>query len=379
MKLKVIITSIISITLIAIIVIIFTHKPSSPPQPKSPNNEASSANPLQLLQNADFWVLKQPAEPNDFSVSFPDGTNVYLSSYRGKIIILTFWVTWCSTCQDSMFSMEKLYQRFNNQGLEILAVNLEEDADTVRQYIHNNGITFPVLLDIDGNVRAGYEIEGYPTNYILDREGNIIAMHTGALDWNSQDVIKAFDALLFAGISANVPDNSVLQQLTDAEKFALEYPLVGGDNIFVFRNTKEIVNILTNGTGIVFMGFKECPWCQLYALFLHDTAREKGISKIFYCDIKEDRDNNTENYQKILNILSGRLQFDDEGRQRLFVPDLTIIENGKILFRDFETSKDTLGYSSAQEYWNEERIYAFKNRFKDGTSKLNESCNSCNY
>ena len=376
MKQKKIITT--SIILIALIAIFLIPKSSSSQQTKSPNNEASSANPLQLLQNAGFWVLKQPAEPNDFTVSFLDSTKVNLSSYSGKAVILTYWATWCSTCQDVMPSMEKLYQQFHNQGLEILAVNLEEDADTVRQYIHNNGITFPVLLDIDGNVRAGYEIEGYPTNYILDREGNIIAMHTGALDWNSQDVIKAFDALLFAGISANVPDNSVLQQLTDAEKFALEYPLVGGDNIFVFRNTKEIVNILTNGTGIVFMGFKECPWCQLYALFLHDTAREKGISKIFYCDIKEDRDNNTENYQKILNILSGRLQFDDEGRQRLFVPDLTIIENGKILFRDFETSKNTLGYKTAQEYWNEERTYALKNRIKNGFDRLSESCNSCN-
>ena len=129
MKQKKIITT--SIILIALIAIFLIPKSSSSQQTKSPNNEASSANPLQLLQNAGFWVLKQPAEPNDFTVSFLDSTKVNLSSYSGKAVILTYWATWCSTCQDVMPSMEKLYQQFHNQGLEILAVNLEEDADTV--------------------------------------------------------------------------------------------------------------------------------------------------------------------------------------------------------------------------------------------------------
>ena len=61
------------------------------------------------------------------------------------------------------------------------------------------------------------------------------------------------------------------------------------------------------------------------------------------------------------------------------MPNLTIIENGKILFRDYETSKDTLGYSTAQEYWNEERVNAFRNRLIDGINQLSDSCNSCNY
>ncbi|MDR2136097.1 MAG: hypothetical protein LBO76_05725, partial [Treponema sp.] len=65
--------------------------------------------------------------------------------------------------------------------------------------------------------------------------------------------------------------------ISDSERFALEYPLVGNDNIFIYKNAGEAADILANGRGIVFMGFKECPWCQLYAVFLHDAAREMGI------------------------------------------------------------------------------------------------------
>jgi hypothetical protein len=261
-------------------------------------------------------------------------------------------------------------------------VNLEEDAETVRRYINDNGFTFPVLLDSYGDIKAGYEVEGYPTNFILDREGMIIAMNIGSLDWNSPEIINTFNILL--GISGVVSEKEAIAdsseynlQLSDAERFALEYPLIGSDNIFVFKTANETANILANGTGVVFIGFKECPWCQLYVVFLHDVAREIEIEKIFYCDIREDRQNNSESYQRIVDILSGQLQFDDEGRPRVFVPDVTIVNSGKIVSRDFETSKDTLGYRTAQEYWNEDRVNALKDRFREGMKQISGSCEHC--
>ena len=165
-----------------------------------------------------------------------------------------------------------------------------------------------------------------------------------------------------------------------SEKFAMEYPLVGNDNIFVYRNADEIAEILLNGRGIVFLGFNECPWCQLYAVFLHDIAKEMGIEIIYYCDIKEDRQNNSDSYQKILKIFTGRLQYDDEGRPRIYVPDVSIVSRGRIILRDYETSKDTLGFYEPNEYWNEERINALKERLRAGMNilnQLNRPCNTC--
>ena len=169
-------------------------------------------------------------------------------------------------------------------------------------------------------------------------------------------------------------------RLSDAESFALEFPLVGSDNIFVYRNASETVDILTNGRGIVFMGFQECPWCQLYVVILHDVAREMGIEKIYYLDIREDRQNNTESYQRIVSILSGRLQYDDEGRPRVYVPDLTIVSRGRIILHDFPGIRDTYGYSP-QEYWNDDRMNELKERFRVGINILlqlsNRPCSPC--
>jgi len=171
------------------------------------------------------------------------------------------------------------------------------------------------------------------------------------------------------------------KELSDSERFALEYPLVGSDNIFTYRNAGEAADILEKGRGIVFIGFKECPWCQQYAVYLHDVAREMGIEKIFYCDIRVDRENNTENYRKIVNVFSGRLQYDDEGRPRVYVPDTAIVSRGRIITHDFETSKDTLGYDTPQEYWNGKRVDALKERLRSGINILNQiianSCNKC--
>jgi len=170
-------------------------------------------------------------------------------------------------------------------------------------------------------------------------------------------------------------------QMSDSERFALEYPLVGGDNIFVYKNADETADILARGRGIVFIGFKECSWCQLYAVFLHDAALEMGIDKIYYCDIREDRESNSESYQRIAGILAGRLQYDDEGRLRVYVPDVSIVSRGRIIARDFETSKETLGYNTPQEYWNDERVNALKERLRAGIGILQQiisySCNAC--
>ena len=170
-------------------------------------------------------------------------------------------------------------------------------------------------------------------------------------------------------------------QISDSERFALEYPLVGKDNIFVYRNAGETADILAKGRGIVFIGFKECPWCQLYAVFLHDVALEMGMDIIYYCDISEDRQSNSEGYRKIVGILYGRLQYDDEGRPRVYVPDVSIVSRGRIISRDFETSKETLGYDTPQEYWNDERVDALKERLRSGIGILKQiigfSCNAC--
>jgi len=149
-----------------------------------------------LLNNAKIQVLPDRTQPRDFTLPLLGGANASLSSYKGKIVILNFWATWCPPCRAEMPSMEKLYQRFKNQGLEILAVDLGESAVTVRRFIQNNRYTFPVMLDTDNRIGSLYGIQAIPTTFIIDREGKIIARVIGSIEWDSPQVIAAFEALL---------------------------------------------------------------------------------------------------------------------------------------------------------------------------------------
>jgi peroxiredoxin len=92
--------------------------------------------------------------------------------------------------------METLYQRFKNQGLEILAVDMGERRDKVQQFITDNRYTFPVLLDSEKKFSSQYGVTAIPTTYILDREGKIIGRITGSIQWDDPKVIAAFEALL---------------------------------------------------------------------------------------------------------------------------------------------------------------------------------------
>lgn len=138
---------------------------------------------------------------------------------------------------------------------------------------------------------------------------------------------------------------------TDAEKFKSEYTNVTDDNPFVYRSVDQIIQILEKGTGVVYLGFPECPWCQAYVPYVEEVAKTVGIDKVYYFNIKEDRKNNTEEYQKIVSILDVYLQNDEEGNKRIYVPALIIVQDGKIVDFNDETSLDTKGYEKPEEYW----------------------------
>ena len=149
-----------------------------------------------LLRNARIQVFDQKTDPRDFTLQLLSGTNATLSSYRGKVVILNFWATWCPPCRAEMPSMETLYQRYKDQGLEMLAVNLGENTSTVQQFIQRNGYTFPVLLDRERKSGSLYGIEAIPTTFILDRQGKIIGRIVGSIHWDTPQVFAAFEALL---------------------------------------------------------------------------------------------------------------------------------------------------------------------------------------
>jgi thiol-disulfide isomerase/thioredoxin len=125
---------------------------------------------------SDMGVLPIPmdTEPLEITLSDPTGRPVSLSEFRGKIVFINFWTTWCLACVIEMPSMEKLHQRFKDKDFIMVAINLQESAARVKQFYKEYKLTFTSLLDITGDVGAALGIRSIPTTFILDKNGRII-------------------------------------------------------------------------------------------------------------------------------------------------------------------------------------------------------------
>lgn len=143
--------------------------------------------------------------------------------------------------------------------------------------------------------------------------------------------------------------------------FNNEYNLIDENNVFVYKSIDDILITLDKGTGIIFLGFPECSWCQNYVKYLNDVAVSKNIDIIYYYNFKSIRESNTEKYKKLVNRLDDYLFLDDTGSYRLYAPTLVIVKEGKILSFDNETSLMT-NPILPNEYWTEEKINSFKEK-----------------
>lgn len=169
------------------------------------------------------------------------------------------------------------------------------------------------------------------------------------------------------------------KNITDAEKFAKEYTKLSSDNVFTYKSLKEVNKILEKGTGVVYLGFPECPWCQEYVKYVNEVAKKVGLDKIYYFNIREDRTNNTEDYQTTIKLLRDYLPTDEEGNPRVYVPLIAVIQNGKVVITDYETAQDTKGYDTPEEYWANEDLDALKTRLEKAFNTVKSNvCTDCN-
>lgn len=184
-------------------------------------------------------------------------------------------------------------------------------------------------------------------------------------------IVLLLGVIVFLLVRDNEVDTENNNEISDAQRFAEEYTLVPDDNVFVYSTASEIIDILENGTGVVYLGFPECKWCDQYVVYLNEIAKERNISEIHYYNIREDRSNNTENYQKIVSLLEEYLTDDEDGNPRIYVPAVIFMNNGKIVGFDDETSYDTKGFDNPIEYWSDEEVLDLKERLNSYIDESN--------
>ena len=157
-----------------------------------------------LLQTKDtnFNFTRSPQfEPGnpapDFNLPDLEGTMVSIADYKGKIVLLNIWATWCPPCVEEMPSMENLYKKLSKDGFEILAISIDASgAETVSAFIHQHNLSFTVLVDPEGTIRSLYHTTGIPESTIIDKNGNIVEKIIGPRDWDGNEAVRYFRQLM---------------------------------------------------------------------------------------------------------------------------------------------------------------------------------------
>lgn len=133
----------------------------------------------------------------EFQLATLDGKAVSLSSFRGKVVMVHFWATWCPPCVDEIPTLERLNRSFVGKDLAILAVSVDEGgAGAVGRFMQRNGFTLPVLLNPDQSAARAYGTFKFPETYLLDREGVVRRKVIGAIDWTAPSVQQVIQAML---------------------------------------------------------------------------------------------------------------------------------------------------------------------------------------
>lgn len=158
-----------------------------------------------LFTSCDNSTSQQPASQGglvgkpapDFTLLDMQGQQVSLSQFRGKVVILNFWATWCPPCRQEMPSMERLYRDFKEKDMVILAVNVDENGkQAVREFLQKMPYSFPILLDSKNIAQNSYGVFRLPESFVIDRNGVVIEKIIGARNWLSGPTFNLIDFLL---------------------------------------------------------------------------------------------------------------------------------------------------------------------------------------
>lgn len=155
----------------------------------------------------------------DFTLPDLEGNMVSLSDYRGRVVFINFWATWCKPCREEMPSMESLYKDLRARGepFEILAVSIDsEGPEVIENFRKKFNLTFPILHDRKGKIKELYKTTGVPESFIVDQNGFVAQKVLGAYDWASPSGRRVIETLLKEG--AKSPEVYRKRELLKSDK-----------------------------------------------------------------------------------------------------------------------------------------------------------------
>jgi len=123
--------------------------------------------------------VKLSEEAPDFTLKSLEGTNLRLEEYRGQVVLINFWASWCGPCRQEMPILDRLHQRYEDTGFAVLGVNVEGEVAPAQKIVDKTNVTFPVLIDEGQSVSQLYDLEAMPSTVVVDRDGVVRYVHRG--------------------------------------------------------------------------------------------------------------------------------------------------------------------------------------------------------
>lgn len=159
--------------------------------------EAVPPGAIEVFRKMTFLPQARRVEAPDFFLRTLDGQNHTLKQHRGKVVLINFWATWCPPCIREMPAMQRLYDRYRAQGLEIVAISLDQgNPDAVRVFVGKLNLSFPIVLDPEHEVKQAFQVRALPTSYLVDRQGRVVAWGMGPREWDGQSAYDLIEYLL---------------------------------------------------------------------------------------------------------------------------------------------------------------------------------------
>ncbi len=147
------------------------------------------------LEKLGFYIFEPAFQYQDFKVTTLSGETKSRSSLKGKVILLNFWATWCPPCKQEIPTIEKLHNTMKGQNFEVFAVSVGETPDTVKKFVAQQKMTYPVYLDPQNLLSRTYASQGIPTTYLIDKNGMFIAALIGAYDYANPELVAILSEL----------------------------------------------------------------------------------------------------------------------------------------------------------------------------------------
>jgi peroxiredoxin len=135
-----------------------------------------------------------PAPP--FTLGARGGKDVSLAQFKGQVVMLNFWASWCGPCRQEMPLLEDIYKKYNKLGFTLLGVNVEPDSNAANDWLKQTPVSFPILYDKESKVSKLYDVLGMPSTVIIDRAGRIRVLHRGYKPGDENGYLDSIRALI---------------------------------------------------------------------------------------------------------------------------------------------------------------------------------------